>query len=188
VAQEAGGSLLSQRKFAAIAIAVVALAAVVASAELNAWPFGQGGSGCPRGGSQAPCFYEEPVVDVIMPAVGSSGNTTNPNRVLNVTAGSDLTLEVEVYPTVALNASMSFSSYLVSVSGDGSSGMPGGDLPSATFQPSTLTIPAYGHGVTQMLLAVPAGTEPGTYAAVVTATDASNSTQSWGLFFQLEVL
>lgn len=157
-----------------VAVAIVAAGAVV---ELGALPVG---------GNRSQMTTSLPIVDVVMPLLGTSGNLTNPNRVVNMSLGETQTFEVDVYPTVGLVFEMSFRSLLVS----GSSGAPSGGQAqnlTATFQPASLSVGANGKGVTEMSITVPANAAQGTYDVVVSATSQGDPSQVWGLYFEVSV-
>lgn len=175
---------MDKKRLAAVVVAVLVVASAVSYVEFGSWPFGGTTSDCPNN-SHSQCFYQQPVVDIILPVIGSSGNSSNPNRFVNLTAGSSTVFEVDVYPTIPLNVSLSFSSYLLN--GGVSSGATTGGAPEAVFEPSHLSIPANGRGISLMDITIPGGTGTGTYAAVITATNVSNSSETWGLFFQLRL-
>ena len=161
----------------------VLLVALIASVQAGYWP--RGGGGVPtRTTSCRTCFQGEPVVDVVMPLLGTSGNSTNPNRVINLSLGETKTFEVDIYPTVGLSFEMSFRSVLVSRSSAGSSSGAGANI-TAAFQPPTLTLGANEKGSTFMTISVPAGAAKGAYDAVVSATSRSNSSDVWGLYFEI---
>jgi hypothetical protein len=163
---------------AAVAAAAVVALALVASFELGFFPSPHGSSTTTVCSS---CNFQEPVVDVIMPAIGSSGNYSNPNRVVNLTLGGSETFEVDIYPTVGISVMMLFSSVLTSITAQGSGNI------TATFQPSTLAVGANSKGVTMMTVSVPASAAEGTYDGVVSAQSQGNSSEVWGLYFQLVV-
>ncbi len=160
-------------------IVVVAAIGVASSAELGVLPPGGGGAGT---STCTACTQQEPVVDVIMPALGSSGNFSNPNRQLNMTAGETKTFEVDVYPTAPLGFTMDFV-----VLAPGSGGQQGGPGIEASFNPQVLTVGANSDGTTQMTLSVAQSASRGTYDVVVSATNTSNSTEVWGLYFEVSV-
>lgn len=165
----------------AAALIVVALAAAF---ELGVVPLG---GRHPSSTTCMGCGQQETVVDVIMPYFGTAGNTTNPDRVVNMTQGSSRTLEVDVYPTSGLGFVLGFSSLLVTQApGTGSQGSTA--QLSAFFQPSSLTVGANAKGVAFMTVTVPATAIRGTYDAVVSATNQGNSSQVWGLYFEIDVL
>lgn len=167
-----------RRTVLVLAAAMVAFA-LVASFELGFLPAGQGRT------SSTPCMncgFKEPVVDLIMPAIGSSGNSSNPDRSINMSLGASKSFEVDLYPTLAVNFSMDFA-VLVSPGGGSSTAY----SPSATFQPQTLEVGANAKGATTMTISVPNSAEGGTYYVVVSALNVDNSSQVWGLYFQLQV-
>jgi hypothetical protein len=158
----------------AVAVVVVAVLAVGGSLELLYHPWGGGQTSA----TACPGCFSEPVVDIIMPALGSSGNFTNPNRVVNMTVGETKTFEVDIYPTVPVSFTMGFS--IISVSG-------GTSAITATFQPSSLQLAANAKGTTYMTVRVPGTAAKGVYDAVVSASSVSNSSEVWGLYFEIEV-
>ena len=164
---------------AGVAIAAVVLVAILQAA---VWPTGESG----RTGTTAceTCSQVALVVDVVMPVLGTSGNLTNPNRVVNLSLGETKTFEVDVYPTAGLDFVMSFRSVLISGGSGGQSSGSGANI-TAYFQPSTLNVVANEKGATSMTVSVPQGAERGTYDAVVSATNRSNSSQVWGLYFEI---
>ena len=167
-----------ERRVAVIAVAALGLLALAASVEMGLLPVGGGGSArvC------STCFSQEPVVDVIMPALGASGNFSS-DRVINMTAGETRTFEVDVYPTIPLTCTMSLGTVLAP---DAASQAPGSGV-GATFAPTSLTVATNGRGTTLMTLSVAQSAARGTYDMVVTATDASNSSEVWGLYFEISV-
>lgn len=165
-----------------MAVAVVAIAASVEFGSLPA------GGGLTRSATSvcSSCFQQEPVVDIVMPALGSSGNISNPNRVVNMTLQETKTFQVDIYPTVGLGFDMAFRSLLVSPA-PGTS--PGGQEANliAVFQPSSLSVGANAKGVTELTVSVPGNATRGTYDVVVSATNQGNSSQVWGLYFEVSV-
>lgn len=159
--------------------------AVVASLGLGVFPLGR----VPTTSTTmcAGCGTDLTVVDVIMPYIGTADNVTNPNRVVNMTQGAAKTFEVDVYPTAPLSFVLSFNAFLVGTPA-GQAGSGAGESPTATFQPTTLSVAANAKGVTSMTVVVPAAAAKGVYDAVVTATNAGNSSQGWGLYFEIQVL
>lgn len=169
--------MAGKERKAALAVVAVAAVALLAAFELGYLPVRGGASST----TCASCGFEEPVVDVIMPAIGSSGNASNPNRTVNMTLGSSQAFEVDVYPTIPLNFTMSFSAVLMSASGGSS------EVPSASFVPGSVDVAANGKGVTTMTIVVPSSAAAGSYDAVVSALNIDNNSQVWGLYFQLQV-
>ena len=166
---------------AAAALAVIAIIAVaiLSSGALSPTPKGtQGGST-----TCTDCFIQEPVVDIIMPALGSLGNSSNPNRVVAMTAGTSRTFEVDIYPTIGTNFTMGFSALLIAAAG---ASPPVGSV-TASFQPTHLELGPNQKGVTLMTVVVPNSTSTGSYDAVVSATDLANGSYVWGLYFQIVV-
>lgn len=160
---------------AAVAVGVIAIGAAVASGFL---PTAGGGvhtscTSCTQG----------PIVDVIMPALGSSGNFSNANRTVNMSAGGSKALEVDVYPTVQMEFSMSFDVLL----SPGSGAQTGTPKIAAAFNPQNVTAGANEKGTTLLTLTVSPSAPAGTYDVVVSAANQSNSSQVWGLYFEVSV-
>lgn len=153
--------------------------ALVLSVQLGAIPLG--GTALGTSTTCTGCT-QQPVVDVIMPLLGSSGNTSNPNRQVNLTVGSTAYFEVDVYPTEGLNFSMGFRAVMVAAP-SGTSGGSGEMI--ATFSPPTLSVGANEKGATLMTVVAPGSAARGTYDVVVSVTDESNSSNVWGLYFQI---
>ncbi|MDG6909478.1 MAG: hypothetical protein JRN08_03830 [Nitrososphaerota archaeon] len=168
------------RRAIVVAAAVVVVIAVGASLELGLLPLTGGGGGT-TSSSCSSC--SPPVVDVVMPAIGSSGNYTNPDRMINMTAGETRSLEVDVYPTVPLAFTMNFTTVLA----PDQAGLSPAHGIGATFDPSNFTVAANVRGVTSMTLAVALTAAKGTYDVVVSAANRSNSTEFWGLYFEISV-
>ena len=160
---------------AAVAIGVIAVGAAVASGFLPT----------AGGGVHTSCTTctQGPIVDVIMPALGSSGNFSNTNRTVNMSAGESKTLEVDVYPTVPMEFSMTFDVLL----SPGSGAQTGTSKITATFNPQNVTAGANEKGTTLLTLAVSSSAPAGIYDVVVSAADRSNSSQVWGLYFEVSV-
>lgn len=163
-----------------LAVAAVCVAAILlgTAAALGAGLFQTGSSSTCASCSRAP------VVDIVMPSLGTSGNFTNPNRAVNMTQGESKVFEVDIYPTVELGFEMSFRSVLVSASG-GQAAL--SEPITATFLPSALSVGANEKGSTLVTVTVPGGAAKGTYDAVVSATDQSDSSEVWGLYFEIVV-
>jgi hypothetical protein len=163
-----------------IAAAAVSIIALAAAFELGVFaPGGRTTTSCPQ------CFQTEPILDVVMPVLGNSTSPTNPNLTVNMTAGTTRSFEVDLYPTIDVNVTMGFSSFLVSASSGGAHASAG--EPSARFLPGNLTLRANGKGTTYLSLTIPGDAEPGTYSSVVSAVDDTNSSNVWGIYFQLLV-
>lgn len=173
---------MRRQTVAALVVAVTALA-LFAAFQAGVWP-SRGGEGTGSTTACGTCFQAEPVVDIVMPALGTSGNFSNPNRIVNVSVGESRTFEVDLYPTAALTFDMSFGSYQISAGTEGSTSGSGADI-TASFQPSTLNIGANQKGVTYMTITVPTGVAKGTYDGVASATNHSNSSEVWGLYFEI---
>ncbi|HKT21499.1 MAG TPA: hypothetical protein VJR06_02580 [Nitrososphaerales archaeon] len=163
----------------AVVVALVAVFVVAASFEIGILPPG----GRMTTTTTCTTCYPEPVVDVVMPALGNSGNFTNPNRQINMTAGEAKTYEVDVYPTAPLGFSMSFNTVIAPGPGSQS----GGPWIAASFVPQSMTVGANSKGSTMMTLTVDQSAARGTYDVVVSATNQSNGTQVWGLYFEISV-
>jgi hypothetical protein len=177
---------MKPRGIAAVVVVAVVVISLAASAELGLLPAIPGDRNGNGTTSCASCSHGELIVDILMPAVGPPGGS-NPNRWVNLTVGSSGMFEVDVYPTSAVTLSMSFSSFFLSAPAGDASATSGGGRPEASFQPGTLSLGANKMGVTYLQLTVPYGTERGTYGAVVSASDVSNDSEVWGLYFQLGV-
>lgn len=165
-------------RLSAVLVAALIVVALVAAFELGLVPLG---GGPPSSTSCPGCAQQTTVVDVIMPYLGTGANASNPNRVINMTQGSVRTFEVDVYPTSALSVELGFNSIPVS------SGTSSGGVPSAVFQPPSVSIEANGKGTTEMTVTVPAAAAPGAYDTVVSATNQINGSQVWGLYFEIDV-
>lgn len=166
---------LSRRTVAAAGIAII----IAAAAAVILIPPSKGSpSTC------AQCFQTEPIVDVVSPSLGNAGSSVNPNRIINMSAGSSRVLEIDVYPTIAVNVSLGFTTLLAYAS-NASSGS--GALPSVSYNPETLQMGVNAKGVSYATIAVPAQAAKGTYDSVFTVTNVANSSETWGLYFQLVV-
>jgi hypothetical protein len=172
---------MKRREGILLAAGAVLVLALLASFELGYIPVGQGRTSttCPG------CNQQEPVVDVIMPVLGNAANATNPNFVVNMTAGETRAFEVDLYPTVTLNFSMGFRAILASYTAGGTKG--DGGLPNATFRPDSLYVTFNEKGVSTMTVTVPGNAAPGSYDAIVSATNVDDSAQVWGLYFEIQV-
>lgn len=167
---------------AAVTVVLVVLAFAV-SAQFRLLPTGDGTNGggtttCPT------CSNGEQIVDILMAVLGDSTSSQNQNRTISMQAGTSGIFEVDVYPTANADLTMQFrATFVYSTSGSTTSGA----IPTASFQPADLSIAANAKGVTYMTLVVPESALKGTYAAVVSAVDDTNSSNVWGLYFQLVV-
>lgn len=158
-----------------------ALAVVIAAAAIGFWviPLSRGTTStttCPQ------CFRQEPIVDILSPVLGNSTSTSNQNRTIEMQAGTSNVFEIDVYPTFGVNMTMGFRSVLVYSTSGGA-----GALPSASFQPMYLSLSANTKGVTYLTLQVPQSAAKGTYDSVVLATNNSDNSEVWGLYFQVVV-
>jgi hypothetical protein len=143
----------------------------------------------PLVGSNTPtctqCFQTEPIVDIVSPSLGNATSSVNQNRTIDMQAGTSAVLEIDVYPTISVNLTLEFGTVLAySTAGTSSST---GVLPTALFQPSTLTIGSNSKGASSMTVTVPQLATKGTYDSVVSAVNLQNSSEVWGLYFQLVV-
>jgi hypothetical protein len=151
-----------------ISVAIVIAAAAGLGAFTYSWQNGQTGSA-------------EPVVDVIIPSLAvylSGGGGVN--RALNMSAGSNTTLEVDIYSTETVVLNLTFHAYHL------------GRVPAPStllwhFNPSSLKVQDGSKAVSLLTLIIPPNAAPGTYNAVVSAFDALNQTLVWGTFFQVNV-
>lgn len=162
-----------------MAVAVVVIVAAAASVQLGIIGRIGGPSGTTT--SCSTCFQHEPVVDVVMPALGSSGNTTNPNRQVNMTRGETKSFEVDVYPTIPLGFALSFDTVL----SPGSQGAT--PAITASFQPQSMSVAANAKGAASMTVVAAQTAAKGVYDIVVSATNLANSSQVWGLYFEISV-
>ncbi|MDE1857913.1 MAG: hypothetical protein KGI26_02435 [Thaumarchaeota archaeon] len=160
---------------AAVAIGVIAIGAALASGILPTLG-GETHTSCTS-------CTQGPIVDVIMPALGSSGNFSNASRMVNMSAGESKAFEVDVYPTAPMEFSMSFNVLLA----------PGPGAQTATskivaaFNPQNVTAGTNAKGTTLLTLTVSPTAPGGTYDVVVSAANQSNSSQVWGLYFEISV-
>jgi hypothetical protein len=170
-----------------IAFVVVVLAAIALSGafELGVFNGGAGGIGVRSTTSCPQCFQTEPILDIVMPVLGNSSSPINPSLTINMTAGSTKSFEVDLYPTFDVMVTMGFTAIPVSTSGGGPQS--NASQPSATFLPSNLSLKSNGEGRTYLSLTVPRSAAPGTYSTVISAVDSRNSSNFWGLYFQLRV-
>jgi len=129
-------------------------------------------------------FPQEPVVDIIIPALYRQTSTGGINAPLNVTAGESANLTIQVYPTVGLNVTMQFRYF--SMSNNESNSNTNSTI-TATFYPSRLEIGAGFRGNTTMSLGISQSAPPGEYNAVVSAVDLKNVSEVWGAIFQVKV-
>jgi hypothetical protein len=133
-------------------------------------------------------FIQQPVVDVIIPALFSQGTTGGINAPLNLTQGQSVSLKVMIYSTVSLNATMEFQVYpLAPASQNGTSVTESSSAMTWSFQPSSLQVSINGKGNTTLNLDVPQQFQTGTYSAVVSAVNSQNVAQMWGDVFQINV-
>lgn len=122
-----------------------------------------------------------PVVDVIIPSlVVSLSGGGGVNHPLNTSAGSTVTLEVDLYSTATAALNLTFHAYRL------------GNVPSTSdfvwhFDPQWLTVRPGSKGVSLLTLTIPPEAAPGAYNAVVSAVDSLNQTLVWGTFFQINV-
>jgi hypothetical protein len=170
--------MASTRLMTAVA-AVAALVIVAGVIVATSLPGGNGSPTCTK------CFGTEPIVDIVSPVLGNATSSVNQNRTLDVQAGKSAVLEIDVYPTIPVNVTLEFSSVLVYSTSGTTSGS--GALPSALFQPNTLSIKQNSKGVSSLTITVPELATRGTYDTVVSAVNNQNSTEVWGLYFQLVV-
>lgn len=159
---------------AALALAIIVVAVVVLGLPTG----GNNGTTCSK------CFQTEPIVDIISPSLGNATRSVNENRTIDVQAGTSSVIEIDVYPTIAVNVTLGFTSVLANPSGTATSP---GLLPGAAYQPTSLSIAENGKGVSMMTITVPATAVKGTYDSVVTAVNDQNTSEYWGLYFQLVV-
>jgi hypothetical protein len=128
-------------------------------------------------------FVNQPVVDIIIPSLFKESSTGGINSALNLTRGQVVSLQVEVFPTFNLTASMNLRVYALNTSQGNASG-----AISATFEPEQLNVAENSVKNTTMTIDVSSNAQPAGYNAVVSATNAVNASQSWGDVFQLNVL
>lgn len=127
------------------------------------------------------CFVNEPVVDVVIPAlIGNSGAAGSTNAPLNVTQNDNVKLAVEIFPSQTIDVKMSFK--VLSSPASAASG-----ALNATFNPSLLTIASQSHASTTLDLKVASGASIGVYDVAVSALDTQNSSWAWGTVFNVNV-
>lgn len=128
-------------------------------------------------------FVEQPVVDVIVPALSREQGSGNNNIPLNVTAGQVVSLAVYVYSTVNLNVSVGYKVLTGPTTNNSSPDL----LDKGSFSPETLSIGADGKGITNMTFTISPRAYTGQYNMVVSAVNLDNSSQFWGDFVQVNV-
>jgi hypothetical protein len=133
-------------------------------------------------------FVVQPVVDVIIPSLFRQGPTGGINSPLNLTVGQNESIQIEIYSSVHLNASMEFNMYALSTSQQASlTGQMGNASVNWEFNPILVNVPVNGKANTTLSLNVSSQTATGTYNAVVTAVNSDNSTQMWGDIFEIVI-
>ncbi len=155
------------------------------------------GSNCKNG-----CFISEPVVDVIIPSLATThGFNGATNKLLNLTRGETVSMNVEVYTSkVGVNATMQLFIYPPLEGSNSSSGTTtsnttssslisktGGAGISAKFSPANLSIPASSNETSIMTLSVSSTAIEGYYSATVSAFDPDNPSYVWGTLFEINV-
>lgn len=128
-------------------------------------------------------FIEQPVVDVIVPALSREQGSGNNNIPLNVTVGQVVSLVVNVYSTVNLNVSVDYKVLTGPTTNNSSPDL----VVNGSFSPETLSIGADEKGTTNMTFAISPSAFMGQYNMVISAINLDNSSQFWGDFFQVNV-
>ncbi len=157
---------------AAITVLVIAVAIFVAFNYVSS-------SHQQKGSLSSDSFYQEPVVDVILPALYNNGV----NAPLNLTKGSSASLTVEIFPQVNLNCSVDANVSSLSNPSQNIS-----DVISTTISPDILTIAQESSSNTTLRITASSAVQLGEYRVTVTAINLENESQYWGAIFQLNVL
>jgi hypothetical protein len=166
--------LKNRRSYAIAAVSVLIIAVAIFVAYNYVSSFHQ-----QDGTSSTNSFYQEPVADVIIPALYNNGI----NSPLNLTRGSNVSLVVEVFPTINVKAVVGVNILSISSPNENLS-----NVISASINPTTLSINQGSSANTTMGIAVSLGAQLGDYSVTVTATNSDNKSQSWGTIFQLNIL
>ena len=167
------------------AIALIIIAGLMAGAVILGVLFIRPGITNGRTSLCQSCFVNEPVVDVILPALAknSGGGVSTSNAPLNITRGSTQTLEVQVYPTIDVSVKLVFRVLFAPVATNSSST----SWISATFTPGQISVASQKRGVSTLSLSVSSIAPLGTYNAAVSAEETTNTSVVWGTFFMTNV-
>ena len=134
-------------------------------------------------------FIEEPVVDILIPALFRETSTGGINAPLNVSRGQSVSLTVQLYPTTSLNVSMLFRYFILGGLNNNqtSTNQNSSQYLSAKFDPQILTIEAGKTVNTTMRLEISQAATKGQYNSVVSAVNLQNSSQIWGVIIQINI-
>jgi hypothetical protein len=125
----------------------------------------------------------QPVGDLIIPLLAPSAASGTVNSPLNLTTGQRVSLEVDVYLTLQANVSMKFEVFPPV----GSTSNNTGNSFNATFSPPSFSALPNKKASTILSFSVPSSAAVGQYSAVVAAVDSSNTSITWGDYFQINV-
>jgi hypothetical protein len=164
-------------------IIVVALAAIISAIAVNDLL----GGPSKQNSATTNSFIQQPVVDIIIPTLFAQTATGGVNSPLNLTLGESYSLTVEVYTTVALNASLIFHALPLGSSSTSELSQGTSGPISGIFNPADLMMEANGKGISTFSIAVSDSASVGAYNAVVSAVNLDNSSQIWGDIFQINV-
>ena len=162
-----------------IAIVVIVLVSLLATVAAYSYSITQ---------NQSPkvcntCFVTQPVADLIIPSlVSHSNNGGATNLALNVTRGQNVSLIVEIFPSVPINVTMHFR-----ILSKPSTKLNSSDAIVSSFTPETLSIQGLSSENCTLFLSFASYAPTGAYSVVVSAIDSSNSNWTWGTIFTINI-
>lgn len=137
------------------------------------------GSHQQKNGLSTNSFFEEPVVDIIIPTLYRNGANTP----LNLTRGSSASLAVEIFPQVNLKCVVGANVSSISSPSENLS-----DVIWTSISPDVLTIAQESSANATLRITANPTAQMGQYSVTVTAINYDNESQYWGAIFQLNVL